>query len=77
MSFLNHDDGKLANYIAEKEGWELNDAKNLISKYVRELITQLDKGEDYVMYQFGTFSKTQDDIEFSNCNKSTSSSIDH
>jgi len=76
MSYLKHDDGKLAKYIAEKEGWELNDAKNLISKYVRELITQLDKGEDYVMYQFGTFSKTQDDIEFSNWNKSTSSSID-
>ena len=72
MSYLKHDDGKLAEYIAEKEGWELNDAKNLISKYVRELITQLDKGEDYVMYQFGTFSKTQDDIEFSNWNKSLS-----
>ena len=34
MSYLKHDDGKLAEYIAEKEGWDLNDAKNLISKYV-------------------------------------------
>ena len=32
MPYLKYDDGKLALYISEKEGFELNDAKNLISK---------------------------------------------
>ena len=64
MSSLKHDDGKLAIYIAKKEGWEENDAKNLISKYVREILSDLDKGEEYVMYQFGTFYKEGEDIQF-------------
>ncbi len=68
MSYLKHDDGKLAAHIAEKEGWEENDAKNLISKYVREILSDLDKGEEYVMYEFGTFYKDGEDIQFKNWN---------
>jgi hypothetical protein len=30
MNYMKHDDGTLAKHIAEKEGWELNDAKNSI-----------------------------------------------
>lgn len=65
MPYLKYDDGKLAQYIAEKEGWSENDAKNLIAKYVREINTKLDQGESYDMYNFGSFYKSEEgDIEF-------------
>ena len=64
MSYLKHDDGKLSAHIAEKEGWDENEAKNLIAKYVREIHAELDKGEEYTMYQFGTFVKKDGEIEF-------------
>ena len=68
MSYLKHDDGKLSSYIAEKEGWEENDAKNFIAKYVREITTQLDKGDSYDMFQFGSFVKKDDEVDFVNWN---------
>lgn len=64
MSFLKHDDGNLAKYISEKEGMDINDAKNLIAKYVREIQAEVDKGEKYSMYQFGTFYKLDGEIAF-------------
>lgn len=64
MSFLKHDDGNLAKYISEKEGMDINDAKNLIAKYVREIQAEVDKGEKYSMYQFGTFYKSDGEIAF-------------
>lgn len=57
MPYLKHDDGKLAAHIAEKEGWEENDAKNVISKYVREILSELDQGKSFDMFQFGSFFK--------------------
>jgi SPOR domain len=66
MPYLKHDDGKLSAYIAEKEGMEENDAKNLIAKYVREINTELDKGGSYDMFKFGSFVKSNDDIDFKN-----------
>ncbi|MFM7681746.1 MAG: SPOR domain-containing protein [Bacteroidota bacterium] len=67
MSYLKYDDGKLATYIAEKENWDLNDAKNLIAKYVREVLAVLDRGESYEMYGFGTFLKDKNgDLNFAN-----------
>jgi cell division septation protein DedD len=73
MSFLKHDDGNLAKYISEKEGVSENDAKNLIAKYVREMLAKLDKGEDYDMYKFGRFKKINGEIEFENWDKYNSS----
>lgn len=64
MSFLKHDDGNLAKYISEKEGMDINDAKNLIAKYVREIQAEVDKGDTYSMYQFGNFSKLDGEIVF-------------
>ncbi|MES2554715.1 MAG: SPOR domain-containing protein [Bacteroidota bacterium] len=64
MPYLKYDDGNLANHIAEKEGWELNDAKNLIAKFVREVTAELDKGNSYDMYQFGSFKKVDGDVAF-------------
>lgn len=67
MSFLKHDDGQLAAYIAEKEGKDENEAKNIISKYVREILATLDKGESYDMFQFGSFQKDESgDVSFIN-----------
>ncbi len=57
MSFMKFDDGKLAEFIAEKEQWELNEAKNLVSKYVRDINTKLDQGDSYDIYQFGSTYK--------------------
>ncbi|MDH4474343.1 MAG: SPOR domain-containing protein [Fluviicola sp.] len=64
MPYLKYDDGNLANHIATKEGWELNDAKNLIAKFVREVTAELDKGNSYDMYQFGSFKKVDGDVAF-------------
>lgn len=68
MNYMKHDDGTLAKHIAEKEGWDLNDAKNLIAKFVREVNAQLDKGETYDMFQFGSFKKVNGDVEFEQWN---------
>ncbi len=65
MSYLKHDDGKLSAYIANKDGIDEADAKNLIAKYVREIQAALDKGESFDMFEFGKFSKNDGgDIEF-------------
>lgn len=64
MPYLKHDDGKLASFISEREGMDINDAKNLIAKYVRQIQATLDKGEEYNMYAFGAFYKDVDDIAF-------------
>ena len=65
MPYLKFDDGKLAQHISEKEGMDLNYAKNLVAKYVREIETQLNIGESYDMYQFGSFLKNSEgEIEF-------------
>ncbi|MBP5983912.1 MAG: SPOR domain-containing protein [Fluviicola sp.] len=64
MPFLKYDDGTLSKYIADKEGMSENDAKNLVSKFVREVLAELDKGEPYDMYQFGSFLKENNEIVF-------------
>lgn len=64
MNYLKYDDGNLAKYIAEKDKLELNDAKNSIAKFVREILALLDKGENYDMFQFGSFTKKDGEIEF-------------
>jgi len=73
MSFLKHDDGNLAKYIAEKEGIDLNEAKNLVAKYVREIQAEVDKGDKYSMYQFGAFSKVDGEIVFDQWETNSSS----
>lgn len=64
MPFLKYDDGTLSKYIADKEGMSENDAKNLVSKFVREVLAELDKGEPYDMYQFGSFTKENKEVVF-------------
>jgi len=64
MPYLKHDDGKLTSYISKNEGIDENEAMNLISKYVREIQIELDKGESYDMYKFGSFYKNDHEIDF-------------
>ncbi len=67
MPYLKHDDGKLAGFIAEKDGVDETDAKNIVAKYIREIKAELDKGESFSMFQLGTFSKKDDgEIHFDN-----------
>ena len=65
MSFLKHDDGALAKFIAEKEGLGIEEAKDQVSNYVREIETKLSAGESYDMPAFGSFRKDNSgDITF-------------
>lgn len=64
MPYLKYDDGTLAQHIANKEGMDINDAKNLIAKFVREVTIALDKGESYDMYEFGSFKKIEGEVAF-------------
>ncbi|MCJ8292624.1 MAG: SPOR domain-containing protein [Crocinitomicaceae bacterium] len=65
MPYLQHDDGRFAAFIAEKDGIDESDAKIMVAKYVREIQAELGKGESYSMFELGTFVKANDgDIEF-------------
>jgi len=57
MSFLKHDDGALAKHIAQQEGCEESEAKNIVANYVREIEAKLNAGESYDIVQFGSFRK--------------------
>ena len=72
MPYLKYDDGNLAKHISEKEGMDINDAKNLIAKFVREVMAELDKGASYDMYQFGSFKKIDGDVAFEQWNTAKS-----
>jgi cell division septation protein DedD len=57
MSFLKHDDGAFAKFIAEKEGLGIDEAKDKVASYVREIEAKLSAGESYDMPTFGSFRK--------------------
>jgi hypothetical protein len=54
---LTFDDNVLSDYIAEKDGVDKIEAKNIIAKFVREIEAILDKGDTYDIFQFGKFYK--------------------
>lgn len=65
LPYLKTDDGKLAEFIVETEGINLQDAQNTIAKFIREMETNLSKGESFDIFQFGSFFKNEDgEIEF-------------
>jgi cell division protein FtsN len=75
MSYLNHDNGELAGYISEKEGIDLNLAKNEVAKFVREVSAILDQGDTYSIFEFGQFIKNESqEIDFVSWNKLKESS---
>lgn len=70
MSYLKHDNGELAAYISEKEGIDLNLAKNEVAKFVREVSAKLDQGDTYSIFEFGQFIKNESqEIDFVSWNK--------
>ena len=63
---LKTDDGKLASYISEIEGIEEQDAQNTIAKFIREIESNLNKGDSFDIFEFGSFTKNENgQIEFS------------
>jgi hypothetical protein len=58
--YLSYDDGKLSALIEKESNMELQEAQNMVAKFVRELQLQLDKGETYTIFQLGEFSKNAD-----------------
>lgn len=75
IMFLPHlktDDGKLAEFIVETEGIDLQDAQNTIAKFIREIETNLSQGESFDIFQFGSFFKNEfGEIEFDSWMKKT------
>ena len=56
---LKYDDKVLAKFIAEKENIDLQEAQNMVSKFVKEIDLDISKGETYDIFQFGKLSKTE------------------
>jgi cell division septation protein DedD len=65
MPYLKFDDGKLAAYISETDAIEVQAAQIMIAKFIREIQAELDKGESFDIFEFGSFTKKEDgEIEF-------------
>lgn len=65
MPFLKHDDGRLASYISNKDGIEINEAKKNIALFVEEIKRKLDQNENYEMEEFGRFFLNNDgEVDF-------------
>ena len=63
--YLSYNDGKLDDLIVSESNMELQEAQNMIAKYIRDIQVQIDKGESYDIFELGRFFKNQDgDIEF-------------
>ncbi|HLW29500.1 MAG TPA: SPOR domain-containing protein [Brumimicrobium sp.] len=73
--YLSYDDGKLSELIEKESNMDLQEAKNTVAKFVRELKAQLDKGETYSIFQLGEFSKNKDGEFLFKGNLKTGSSI--
>ncbi len=64
--YLNYNDGKLDAIIEKESNMELQEAQNMIAKYIRDIQAQIDKGESYDIFGLGSFSKNKDgEVEFS------------
>ena len=65
MPYLKFDDGKLAAHISKTEGIDQQAAENMIAKFIREIQSQLDKGDSFDIFEFGSFFKNAaGEIEF-------------
>lgn len=56
-SILKYNDGKLEKFIAEQEKMDVQDVSNALSKYVREIIGILEKGDEFLIVGIGSFYK--------------------
>ena len=58
-SILKYNDGKLENFIAEKENKEVQEVANMVAKHVREIIAEIEKGNEYIINEIGSFYKNE------------------
>jgi len=56
---LKYDDKVLAKFIVEKENIDIQEAQNMVSKFIKEIDLDLSKGETYDIFNFGKLSKTE------------------
>lgn len=61
---LQHNDGVLANYIAEKERIPFFESLSKIRMYVEEIQRKLESDNEFILPQIGSFSKSGNEIAF-------------
>jgi len=72
---LKTDDSKLANFISETEGVDEQVAQNMIAKFIREIESNINKGDSFDIFEFGSFKKNEfGEIEFESWLDDTTSS---
>src|SRR5690606_33962847 len=65
MSFMKHNDGTLINWIAEKEGCDVEEAKKKVELFVDELNFSINSGKSFEIAGLGFFEKdSAGDIQF-------------
>jgi hypothetical protein len=65
MPFLKHDDGHLSKYVAQHEGIELSEAKQILANFVEAIKTAIEEGDVFEMEEFGRFLKNNEgEIDF-------------
>lgn len=57
MPYLKYDDGKLASFIAEQEGINLDEAKAMISDDVSNILNTIEAGNSFNLNGIGSFKK--------------------
>lgn len=65
--YVKYNDEKFENYLVEKHNIDKQEATNMVAQYVKEIQNHVNKGESFVMYNFGRFTKSDSgDVEFQN-----------
>lgn len=64
LSYLKFDDGKLSEAYANAYGCTSEEAKVVVSKWVDEIILQLDELQEVAILDIGTFVKEEDEYAF-------------
>jgi hypothetical protein len=78
MPYLKYDDGKLASFIAEKEGITLDEAKAVISDDVSNILNTIEAGNSFNLNGIGSFKKdASGGIEFKSGIYDEENSIDN
>jgi cell division septation protein DedD/nucleoid DNA-binding protein len=65
--FIKYNDEKFENFLVEKHNKDKQTATNMVAQYVQQIQNQLNKGEDFSIFNFGRFVKNAGgEIEFQN-----------
>lgn len=63
--FIQFNDGKLVNHVHQETGMDRQDIENQISKWYREILAEINVGNDFIIHGLGKFFKsTIDTIDF-------------